>query len=111
MFLSCFGTAARTIRHWPKGQGRLTTKSELHRVINVFLPTVAYVVLMFFIGMYASAALFLAWFMWRLAEPDQRHPLWKILLISISVPVATYFIFTVWFEVSLHAGPFAGILG
>lgn len=107
MFLACLGTAARTIRHWPEGRGRLTTKSELQRVRNVFLPIVAYVVLMFFVGMYVSAALFLAWFMWRLAEPGKPHPLWKILLISICVPLATYFIFAVWFQVALYAGPFA----
>ncbi|MGB6242815.1 MAG: tripartite tricarboxylate transporter TctB family protein [Castellaniella sp.] len=107
MFLACLGTAVRTILHWPEGRGRLTTKTELRQVLNVFLPIVAYVVLMFFVGMYVSAALFLAWFMWRLAESGKPHPIWKILLISISVPLATYFIFTVWFEVNLYAGPFA----
>lgn len=107
LLLSCLGTALWTLRHWSQGRGRLTTRSEFRRVRNVFLPIVAYVALMFFVGMYVSGALFIAWFMWRLAEPGRRHPLWKILLISISVPLATYFIFTVWFEVSLYAGPFA----
>jgi len=109
MFLSCLGTASWTLLHWSEGRGRMTTRSEFRRVRNVFLPIAAYVVLMFFVGMYVAGALFIAWFMWRLAEPGKRHGWLKIVLISVGVPLATYFIFTVWFEVALYAGPFADL--
>jgi len=108
--LSSLGTAFNTLRNWRKGAADLTTRAQLGRVLAVLIPICVFVALMPAAGMYVSSALFIAWFMWRMAEDGRRYSLKKILAVSIGVPIAAYFIFTAWFEVPLYAGPFAGWL-
>ena len=109
--LSSLGTAIKTLSKWPRGRADLTTRPQLKRVLGVFIPICVYVALMPFIGMYVASALFIAWFMWRMAEDGKRYSWLKIMTISILVPLACYFIFTRWFEVPLYAGPFPAWFG
>lgn len=109
--LSSLGTALKTIANWSRGRADLTTRHQLKRVLAVLIPICVYVTLMPLVGMYVAAALFIAWFMWRLAEEGTRYSWIKILSISVAVPIASYLIFTRWFEVPLHAGPFPAWFG
>jgi putative tricarboxylic transport membrane protein len=77
------------------------------RVVAVFLPSLAFVVGMFWLGAYVASALFLAGFMrwqgkfrWRVAAP-----------LALGVSAALFFAFEVGFGVPLPKGPVEAAFG
>jgi hypothetical protein len=94
------------VRRGP-GAGPFVTLEQLRSVWTVFLPAVAMVVLTHFVGLYVSGALYLATYMRWVG----RHSWVLIALIAIGVPVATFFVFEVWFLVPLPKGPLEARLG
>jgi len=82
-------------------------RSELVRVLQVFVPTVIYVLLIGFLGLYVSSAIFIAFFMAWLG----KYPLYKIVPVAVLIPVALFFMFEVWFLVPLPKGPLETALG
>ena len=94
----------------PRPRGKpieLRRRSELVRVLQVFVPTVIYVLLIGFLGLYVSSAIFIAFFMAWLG----KYPLYKIVPVAILIPVALFFMFEVWFLVPLPKGPLETALG
>ena len=61
-------------------------RSELVRVLQVFVPTVIYVLLIGFLGLYVSSAIFIAFFMAWLG----KYPLYKIVPVAVLIPVALF---------------------
>ena len=59
------------------------------------------------IGIYVAGALFIAFFMWRLG----KYPLHIAAPVSVLIPVALFFLFEVWFLISLPKGPLETALG
>ena len=76
-------------------------------VLQVFVPTVIYVLLIGFLGLYVSSAIFIAFFMAWLG----KYPLYKIVPVAILIPVALFFMFEIWFLVPLPKGPLETALG
>lgn len=109
--LSCLGTIAKILLQWSRGGGSMTSRQQLRRVLAVFIPICIYVMLLPLVGMYVSSGLFIAWFMRRLAEEGTGYSWVKISGIAVAVPLASYLIFTRWFEISLPAGPFPAWFG
>jgi hypothetical protein len=109
--LSSLGTGWRIIAKWSEGSVDMTTRTQLKRVLSVFIPICVYVALMPFIGMYVSSGLIIAWFMRNKNEAGTRFGWIKTLGISIAAPVAAYVIFALWFEIPLYPGPFPGWFG
>jgi hypothetical protein len=73
----------------------------------VALPTLVYVVLVAFIGIYVASALYIATFMlWQ-----GKYRLLPALAISVGVPVALFLLFEIWFLVPLPKGPVEHLLG
>lgn len=77
------------------------------RVLAVLVPSVVFVGLIDYIGIYAAAALLIFGFMIVFG----RENIFKALLVSIIVPVALFLMFERWFLVPLPKGPIEAWLG
>ncbi|HEX4944627.1 MAG TPA: tripartite tricarboxylate transporter TctB family protein [Usitatibacteraceae bacterium] len=73
---------------------------KLKPVLQVFLPMVAYVVAIRWLGLYVSSALFIAAFM--AAHGKYR---WRALPTGIAISAVFYVLLEVWFKVELYKGP------
>jgi putative tricarboxylic transport membrane protein len=80
---------------------------QLRQVLSVLVPTIVYVALIPYIGIYVASALLIAFFM-RLFG----HYGWLVTApVSIAVPVITFLMFESWFLVPLPKGPVESLLG
>ncbi len=79
----------------------------LRRVIQILVPTVVYVVLIAYVGIYVASALFIGLFMLWLG----RYPLYVAVPVAIGIPLALFLTFEVWFLVPLPKGPLETWLG
>lgn len=90
------------------GQGKIFAEwSQLRQVVSVLVPTVIYVALVPFLGMYVASALLIGFFMrwfgnyaWHTAAA-----------VAVAVPVLTFLMFEIWFLVPLPKGPLESFLG
>ena len=67
----------------------------------------ALVGLIWLIGLYFAAAIFIAFFMYWLG----KYPIQKILPVAILIPLALFVMFEIWFLVPLPKGPVEAMLG
>ena len=81
--------------------------SKLGLVVQVLAPTIVFVALIPWLGMYVSAALFIAFFMRWMSE--YSWPL--IAAVAIGVPVVMFLTFELWFLVALPKGPLEAAVG
>ncbi|HXZ45606.1 MAG TPA: tripartite tricarboxylate transporter TctB family protein [Pseudolabrys sp.] len=81
--------------------------SQLRQVLSVLAPTVIYVALVPYIGIYVASALligfFMAWF--------GRYNLIVSAAVAVVVPVLTFLMFEIWFLVPLPKGALESMLG
>lgn len=89
------------------GTEPFVTKEQMKLVMRVFLPTVAYIGLMQFTGLYVSLVIYIAGFMiinggYRLAQT---------IPYAVLVPVFFFVLFEIWFLVPLPKGPIEAMLG
>ena len=100
--------AASTLYRWRKLAGvTFVTREQAKPVLSMLLPTIAYVVLVKFIGIYVASAIFIGAFMvWK-----GRYKALATLSVAIGVPVAMFLLFEVWFLVALPKGPLERMLG
>jgi putative tricarboxylic transport membrane protein len=82
-------------------------RSQLKLVLKVLVPTIVYVVLIGYLGIYVSSAIFIAFFMAWLG----RYPIQKIVPVAVLVPLLLFMMFEVWFLVPLPKGPLEAGLG
>lgn len=86
---------------------RFTQSGQWVPVVKVALPAGLMVVLTHFVGLYVAGALYLGVYMRWIG----RHPWALTLLLSVAIPVATFFVFEVWFLVPMPKGPLEAYLG
>jgi putative tricarboxylic transport membrane protein len=82
-------------------------RSQLVLVMRVLIPTILFVVLIHFIGLYVASAVFIAFFMSWLG----KYPVKTIAPVAIGVPFALFMMFEIWFLVPLPKGPLEAALG
>ena len=100
--------AAKAVWAWGKlGGSVFVTHAALRPVFAMLLPTIAYVVAIFYLGIYVSSAIYIAAVMiW------QGKFRWPITVgTSLGVPIALFLLFEVWFLVPLHKGPIERLIG
>lgn len=73
---------------------------QLKRVLSVLLPAVAYVLIVQFLGLYVSSAIYITLFMVVLGKFSWL----KSLITSMSVMTLFFLMFEVWFKVPLFKG-------
>jgi putative tricarboxylic transport membrane protein len=89
------------------GDKLFATWGELRQVMAVVVPSVIYVVLVPWLGIYVSSVLLIAVFMRWLGN----YAWTMVLPIAIGIPVATFIVFERWFLVPLPKGPLEAMLG
>ena len=80
---------------------------KLRLVMSVLIPSIVYVVAIYFIGIYVASAVFIGAFMYW----HGRFPWIKIIPVSLIVPVSMFLLFELWFLVSLPKGPLEALIG
>jgi hypothetical protein len=83
------------------------TREQLGPVLKVLWPATVAVALMHFIGLYVASAIYMAFYMRWVG----RHSWLTVLLIAVGLPVATFFVFELWFLVPMPKGPLEAWLG
>jgi hypothetical protein len=92
-----------------RGQGSDTfvTQAQLRRVMQVFVPTLLFVLCIQWLGLYVASFLLVAGFMWWIG----RIALWKSLLTSFVFALLMFFTFQIAFDVIMPKGPLEAALG
>jgi hypothetical protein len=100
--------ATSTLWRWRKLEGQVFVSwANLKPVLSMLLPTIAFVVLLRWIGIYAAAAIYIAAFMlWQ-----GKYRLLPALAVSLGMPIAVFMLFELWFLVPLPKGPIERMLG
>jgi putative tricarboxylic transport membrane protein len=83
------------------------SKPAFFRVLQVLIPTMVYVLLIQFLGIYVASALFIGGFMLVFG----KHGIITTIGVSIGVPFALFMMFERWFLVPLPKGPLEAMLG
>jgi putative tricarboxylic transport membrane protein len=105
--LSSAVTLLRAVVDKPAAGQTFVTRAAFRRVLAVLLPLVVYIVVLGFIGIYVASAVYIALFMWYFG----KYPLTRGALIGVSISVALFLMFEVWFLVPLPKGPLEEMLG
>jgi putative tricarboxylic transport membrane protein len=80
---------------------------QLKMVLTVLIPTAIYAFLVTWIGIYASSALFIGFFMRWLG----KYPWWKVVVVSLITVAVFFMVFETWFKVPLPKGAAESFLG
>lgn len=95
------------LRRWRQADEAFATRAQLAQVLAVFWPMLAYVALIFPLGIYVASALLIGYFMRRYGKYR-----WAItLVVSIGVPLLFFVVFERWFLVPLPKGVVERALG
>lgn len=100
-------TLWRTLFSGKAAAGVFVSHKKLRLVLSVFIPAVIYVAATWFIGIYVASAVFIGAFMYW----HGRFAWTRIVPVSLSVPVAMFLLFEVWFLVPLPKGPLEALIG
>lgn len=80
---------------------------QLKAVFSVAIPTLFYVLLIQYLGIYVASTLFIAGFMVWLG----KYSLLRAALVGVGVSAVFFVMFEVWFNVQLPKGPLEALLG
>ena len=83
------------------------TREQLRPVLTTLLPSVGFVVLVQWLGLYVATALFLGFYMRWIG----RYGWVPVLLLGVLFPVVTFLVFEKWFLVPMPKGPLEAWLG
>ena len=92
------------------GAGATTTfvtRDQLRRVMQVFIPTLLFCLLVQWLGLYVASFLLIAGFMRMIG----RISLWKSLLTAFLFAVAMFLTFDIAFDVIMPKGPLEAVFG
>ncbi|HVL73721.1 MAG TPA: tripartite tricarboxylate transporter TctB family protein [Beijerinckiaceae bacterium] len=107
LFLASAGTLVVNLLVRSASTGYFVDWTRFSRVLQVFVPTAIFIGATPFIGIYVSAAIFIAYFM----TVNGRYPVRLTLPISLGVPLVFFFMFERWFLVPLPKGPLERLIG
>lgn len=105
MIVACIGIIGQAAQR--PSQKPFVTREQLGPVLKVLWPATAMVLLTEFVGLYVASALYLGFYMRWVG----RHSWLAVVLVSVGIPLATFFIFERWFLVPLPKGPLEAWLG
>ena len=89
------------------GSESFVSKTAFLRVLAVLIPAIIFVAAIQFLGLYIASAIFITAFMLTLG----RESIIKSAIIGISVPLALFVLFEIWFLVPLPKGPVEHFFG
>ncbi|MBL8348971.1 MAG: tripartite tricarboxylate transporter TctB family protein [Burkholderiaceae bacterium] len=95
------------MRRWRGDSASFASRQQIGLVVQVLVPMLIYVALIFAIGIYVASALLIAYFMLR----HGRYKARLALPVAVAVPLAFFAVFERWFLVPLPKGPIERLLG
>ena len=97
-----------TLLRWKKiGNATFVTGERLKPVLLMLLPSIAFVVLIAWLGIYVAAFIYIGAFMlWQ-----GKYGLLPALAVSAGLPIVLFLVFEKWFLVPLPKGPIENMLG
>ncbi len=100
--------AGQAVRHWRKLEGDVFVSwHKLKPVLSMLLPAIAFVVVIYLLGIYVASAIFIAAFMvWQ-----GKYRWLPSFSVGLAVPVVEFLLFEGWFLVPLPKGPVERMLG
>lgn len=107
MFFASAVTLARNLFTRHPDQSNFVGRSGLAMVLKVLIPSIAFVGLIWLLGMYVAAACYIAFFMLWLG----RYPLTRVLPVSVLIPLFLFWLFEIAFLIPLPKGPLEAALG
>ncbi|MHB8910261.1 MAG: tripartite tricarboxylate transporter TctB family protein [Syntrophales bacterium] len=90
-----------------RNQELFVSWDRFKQVLYVLIPSVFYVLVTQFIGIYVASALFIGGFMRAMA----RFSWPKVILVSVGISVMLFYMFEIQFMVPLPKGPLESLLG
>ena len=106
--LMCFATLANLLSALrTRRSTSFVSKPKLKLVLAIFFPTLVYLVVMQFVGLYVSSAIFIAIFMrWQ-----GKFSWLKSILTGLGTSIVLFAMFEIWFKVPLYEGPLEAAFG
>jgi putative tricarboxylic transport membrane protein len=105
--ISAIVTLIGAVRSNAEEAGEFVGHEELKMVLAVLLPSIVYVALIGFIGIYVASAAFITIFMvWQ-----GKFSILKSVAVAVPVNVFLFFMFEVWFKIPLPKGPLEAMFG
>jgi putative tricarboxylic transport membrane protein len=101
--------AVQTLMSWSKdgGEDTFSTVDEFKLVLKMLIPTVIYVLVLIFMGLYVASILFIAFFMvWQ-----GKYSYIKSFSVGFGVCAILFGLFELWFLVPLPKGPVEALFG
>ena len=98
----------QTILRWRTLEGdTFVTKERLKPVFLMLLPTIGFVILIAWLGLYVASFIYIAGFMlWQ-----GKYGWLPTLIVSVGLPVVLFAVFELWFLVPLPKGPVEHLIG
>jgi putative tricarboxylic transport membrane protein len=103
---SLFGLLNNVLRHHGPGEA-FVTRDQFRRVLQVLVPTIAFVALVQVLGLYVASFILVAGFMRVIG----KIAVWKSLVTAFVFVAAMFWIFDVAFNVIMPKGPLEAALG
>ncbi|HWH39339.1 MAG TPA: tripartite tricarboxylate transporter TctB family protein, partial [Usitatibacter sp.] len=96
------------VKEWiARGEGAFVRRDQLRRVLQVLVPTIAFCVLMQWLGLYVASFLLIAGFMIAVG----RIAVWKSVLTAAIFSIAMFVTFEIAFDVIMPKGPLEHLFG
>jgi putative tricarboxylic transport membrane protein len=83
------------------------TRDQFRRVMQVFVPTLVFCILMQYLGLYVASFLLITGFMWIIG----RIALWKSALTAFLFTIIMFVTFDIAFDVIMPKGPLEALFG
>jgi hypothetical protein len=105
--ISSLVNLVRALRNRSGGSKSFVSREQLKLIMVMLVPTIIYVGLIRYLGLYLTSTLYIAYFMWWLG----KYSWVKIVPVSVGVSLAFFLIFELWFRLPLPKGPLETALG
>jgi putative tricarboxylic transport membrane protein len=105
--LSAVAILTRSVRSRVAAGTSFVSREQLKLILTVLVPTIVYVAVVAYLGLYVASAVYIAFFMWWLG----KYPWYKIAPVALGVSVVFFLVFEIWFRVPLPKGPLEAALG
>jgi putative tricarboxylic transport membrane protein len=106
LLIVCCGAIAVQARR-KAGGAAFVTRERLKPVLTTLLPSMGFVVLTQFVGLYVATAVFMGFYMRWIG----RYPWVPVALVSLLFPLLIFVVFERWFLVPMPKGPLEAWLG
>lgn len=107
MFVSSAATFALNLFGKRRKVTNFVSRPALALVLQVLAPSAAFVLLIWLVGLYVAAAIFIAFFMIWLG----KYSLAKAIPVAVAIPIVLFWLFEKAFLIPLPKGPLEAALG